>query len=248
MLRKYREASGRKVMFEEIYIATRRKESRVYSDDEVRSLPQLPARHMHSKEWGIRKQSALRLIQYLQAKNKSLQILEVGCGNGWLSNYLSQVSLSHVTGIDINIQELQQAERLFTADNLRFIGDDIRDGILEGRLFDVIVFAASLQYFPSLTEMIKTSLLHLRADGEIHIIDSKFYSESELADARERSLAYYKSIGCSEMADHYFHHTTSELSDFNYQRLDKPSVLAILKGNAKSPFPWICVSHSTLKT
>jgi 2-polyprenyl-3-methyl-5-hydroxy-6-metoxy-1,4-benzoquinol methylase len=234
-------------MFEEIYIATRRKESRIYSDDEVRILPEISARHRHHNEWGIRRQSAIRLIQYLQARNKPLKILEVGCGNGWLSNRMSQLSSSEVIGIDINSLEIEQAERLFTADNLHFFRGDIRDGVLGNGTFDVIVFAASLQYFPSLKEIIDTCLLHLRAQGEIHIIDTNLYKESELADARQRSFAYYQSIECSEMADHYFHHTMSELSEFNFQKLGKLPILGLFKGNAKSPFPWICVSHLTHK-
>ena len=232
-------------MFEELYIATRIKEHRLYSDDEVRSLPRLSARHLHSREWRIRSESARRLVDYLLVNNKSLKILEVGCGNGWLSNTLSKIPTSVVTGIDINEKELDQASRLFQSANLRFVRGDIRAGILNSQLFDVIVFAASLQYFPSLKSIIDACLAHLKSEGEIHIIDTQFYTKDAIAEARERSAVYYRSIGCPEMTKHYFHHAFGTLSAYNYERIRKPLALELL-GISKSPFPWICIRHDNL--
>ncbi|NEU07713.1 methyltransferase domain-containing protein [Flavihumibacter sp. R14] len=230
-------------MFENIYIATRRKERRVYSDDEVRVLPQISSKHEHYREWKIRSQSERRLVHYLKEKQKPLNILEVGCGNGWLSKHLSEIPLSHVTGVDVNQEELNQAERLFKAENLKFIPGDIRSGVLQDRLFDIIVLAASVQYFSSIQGILDACLLHLEPVGEIHVIDTHFYRKSEVSEARKRSEAYYKSIGSPEMAGHYFHHCLEDLSQYNYRIMKNPSVLQSIIGGVKSPFPWICLCH-----
>src|SRR5215203_4755336 len=76
--------------FEKLYMQLRKKEQRLYTDEEVRNLPQVIAAHPHFKEWQLRKKSCGRLIEYLDQKNKPLHILEIGCGNGWLSAQLAK--------------------------------------------------------------------------------------------------------------------------------------------------------------
>src|SRR5215213_9914853 len=95
--------------FEELYIFLRDYEGRIYTDDEVAKLPDIKANHRYKQEWGIRKRSSQKPKHYLKKKKKSLNILEVGCGNGWLSHQLSAIENSIVKGIDINQIELSQA-------------------------------------------------------------------------------------------------------------------------------------------
>ena len=75
--------------FEQLYVDLRSNEQRIYSDEEVAWLPDVDEDHVHKKEWQIRKVSAEKLVQYLKHKKRPLKILEVGCGNGWLSCQLS---------------------------------------------------------------------------------------------------------------------------------------------------------------
>jgi hypothetical protein len=103
----------------------------------------------------------------------------------------------------------------------------------------VIVFAASMQYFESLHETINNTLKLLKPGGEIHIIDSPFYSPAELKAARLRTTHYYESVGFPEMVDCYFHHSYDELETYNYSiRYDPKAILNKFLRN-KNPFPWI---------
>ncbi len=229
--------------FEDIYLAVREKENRLYSDEQVRQLPLIKKSHPHYKEWLIRKNSLNRLSQYLSYKKRALNILEVGCGNGWLSYQLSKIPGSHVVGIDINKTEVDQAKRVFASiENLEFLFGEIIDENIHQRKFDIIVFAASIQYFPSLNEIIPMSIQLLKKEGEIHIIDSHFYRSSELEAARSRTLQYYHSLQISGMPKHYFHHCVDELKPFDHKILYNPNLL-INKLAIKNPFPWICIYH-----
>src|SRR5947209_7985293 len=108
--------------FEKAYISLRKSEGRLFADYEVLQLPDVSEGHPYYKEWHIRKRSSKRLFRHLQSLNKPLSILEVGCGNGWLSALLSQLAGSTITGIDINLFELDQAKKLFAAlNNVQFI-------------------------------------------------------------------------------------------------------------------------------
>lgn len=228
--------------FGDLYIDMRYREKRVLSDCKVMFLPDIEENHIHYSEWQIRKQSAQRLIDYLKAKNKPLNILEIGCGNGWLSAKLHAINGSKVTGIDINEPEIQQAQRLFKSDNLEFVCTSFDPSMYREQKFDVILFAASIQYFKSIKDILTGVLSCLKSNGEIHITDTNFYTPTEAVRAARRSEEYFTSIGFPEMAKHYFHHTINEMRRFNCRVLYNPHRI-INKITKKNPFYWIVIKH-----
>jgi ubiquinone/menaquinone biosynthesis C-methylase UbiE len=226
--------------FESLYTQLRQKEGRIYTDKEVAKLPQISETHTHYKEWQLRKESSKKLIDYLKKRKSPINILEAGCGNGWLSAKLSAIKGSSVTGIDINTVELDQAKRVFDhIPGLQFKYGSINE-LKEGETeFDVIVFAAAIQYFHPLKKIIGAAMKYLSHTGEIHIIDSPFYTLSELGAARERSFLYYESAGFPDMANCYFHHNLDDLDQYNYSILYDPTSLFNRFLRNKNPFYWI---------
>ena len=220
----------------------RRSEKRIYTDEEVAWLPDIDDSHMYRKEWEIRKASCERLVRHLESKNRPLKILEVGCGNGWLSYQLSQIQSSYVIRLDVNLLELQQAERVFMAiPNLAFVYGDIDSASLGRQKFDIVVFAAAIQYFDSLKDIVPKIFDLLTEKGEIHIMDSHFYSMEEVKAARQRSNEYFLAKGFGLMEHFYFHHSLEELKDFRYSILFNPNSLVNKLLGTKNPFYWICI-------
>jgi ubiquinone/menaquinone biosynthesis C-methylase UbiE len=235
----------REVLFEKKYIVIRSLENRLCTDEELSKLPDLPAEHPHHREWEIRRRSVQRLVRYLAGRKGPLEILEVGCGNGWLTHHLAELPGTKVTGVDINFTELQQAARVFSNDpNLRFIHGDIRSGILEDRRFDMIVFAASIEYFPSLKKILHFCLSCLQPGGEIHVIDSPFYKPEQIERAKRQSQAYFASFGYPEMADYYYHHGIGDLRSFHHALLHNPHSVRSRFLRIKNPCPWIRVRNN----
>jgi len=243
-------------VFENEYTRLRRIEKRIYSDEELTRLPVIGAGHPHYGEWKSRRQSCKRLINYLkkkqskrsvslgQAEINPLLILEVGCGNGWLSHRLSELPGTRVTGLDINQTELDQASRVFAGiKGLKFIAGDICSSKIIEERFDLIIFAASIQYFPSFKDTIQQSLRLLNSGGEVHILDTHFYLPGELPEARRRTLEYYRQLGFAEMANHYFHRDINELSAFGYLFLYRPSSFHSFFYRSTNPFPWISIKN-----
>ncbi|HTR29097.1 MAG TPA: class I SAM-dependent methyltransferase [Puia sp.] len=145
----------------------------LYTDREVAQLPYLMTGHPRRREWEGRIASANRLARYLSIHKKAAGILEIGCGNGWLSHRLADVPGSRVIGLDPNLGELRQAARVFRKQrNLKFIYGEFFSDVLKELSFDIIVVAATLQYFPSLPELIRNALTYLRPHGELHLLDS----------------------------------------------------------------------------
>ena len=229
----------------DLYLRVREKEGRLYSDDVVAHLPLMPNGATLAEEWRARSASASRLTQHLVRRSKPLSILDLGCGNGWLSNLLS--NLGHlVVGVDQNHHELKQAARVFSPGPcLFFLETNIFAAPFKTETFDVILLASVIQYFPDLSALLALLLRYLKLYGEIHIIDSPLYSDADLQTATYRSQQYYSSLGFPEMVGYYFHHRYSDLDAFDAKWLyhPRPQMLRLkrLFGWVDSPFPWIVI-------
>lgn len=229
----------------DLYLKVREKEGRLYSDEVIAKLPLFPKNHVLSNEWQARFQSARRLRKYLSLKNSSLKILDIGCGNGWLSNFLTHEN-HFVFGMDQNLFELQQAARVFSISSKSyFLKADISSAPFQKESFDIILLASAVQYFPDLSKLMKNLFNYLKPKGEIHVKDSAFYGDDELPRAMKRSEEYYASLGFPEMSKHYFHHRISELQKFSPKWLYRPNPFALrikrIFGMVDSPFPWVMI-------
>ncbi|BAV05564.1 hypothetical protein FLA_1571 [Filimonas lacunae] len=228
--------------FEQSYVSVRAQEQRLYPDAVLRQLPQLPHTHAAGKEWQIRKQSSRNLLRYCY-RQQARQILEIGCGNGWLSHQFSTLPQAEVIGMDINFTELQQAARVFAKPNLSFVYDVFTANFLPYRQFDVIVFAASIQYFPSLHGILPVALQKLAPGGSLHITDTYFYaSAAAQQQAIHNTKDYYHQLGHPHMSNYYHHHTLADLQPYHYQvKQHAPTWLRRLKKQTTA-FPWIIIT------
>jgi len=224
--------------FEKQYLKLRKKEERLYSDGIVLQLPDFPKRHQHSKEWMLRRHSYKRFMKYLNQTVSIKNLLEVGCGNGWFINQCA-FAAKNAAGIDINLHELQQASRLFGSHKLHFYYWDLFTQSPFQNKFDLIVLNASVQYFEDFLKLTNRLKELLAPDGEIHILDSPFYPESEVEAAKNRSRAYYRKVGFPDMASFYHPHSTSDLRQAGFETLvqgKKNKLMQLLRPD--SPFGW----------
>ncbi len=232
--------------FGELYVKMRTLEGRLYDDDTLRKLPEIDKSHSHFKEWSIRKNSAEKFIAYFGGlKKQKLDIMEFGCGNGWLANKISGLNNTCVLGVDVNQRELEQAARVFgNKPNLVFAYADIFDANLNEMKFDIITLASVLMYFPDINKLIDKLLGMLNPNGEIHIIDNVFYDESNIDSARKKTLAHYEHLGIPEMAGQVYHHLLNKLGKYNPQIIYNPRTLTerakrkVLNSDG-SPFLWL---------
>lgn len=226
--------------FEELYMRTRSMENRYLSDDALLLLP-FKADRAHAKEWKMRLKSANRFVNYIKAMQPPLTIMEIGCGNGWFSNFLAERSKHPIYGVDINQTELTQAKRVFVKPNLNFVLFDCMKDEWNGPKVDFVIFNASIQYFESIKTLRARVCKFLNPGSELHFVDSPFYEKHQLQKAQNASLAYYTNLGVPEMSHHYFHHTTDEMKDLNHIFLYKPAIFPFNKCIVDSPFPWIMI-------
>lgn len=232
--------------FETTYLKVREKENRIYSDGELRNLPFASDSNPHKKEWELRAKSYLRFERYLKSQNIVMNILDLGCGNGWFCGQLSNSFNLNFYCFDINLTELYQGRRVFHSEKVIFIYADIFEAALPDNSFDIVIINAAIQYFPDLKNLLNRLLPILTDQGEIHIIDSPIYSENEAIKAKQRTKDYYSEMGFTEMIDNYHHHSWEVFRETDYKILYNPrSIINRLKKviSKDSPFPWIKVTR-----
>jgi len=228
--------------FEPVYLKVRDKEQRVYSDEELKYLPFATEKNPHIDEWKLRAKSFLRFKNYVKYRKDRLKILDLRCGNGWFCGQMVKYFDHDFYGIDVNLTELEQARNVFNSDKIKFIYADIFSIDIFSEPLDIITINAAAQYFPDLKTLINKLLNFLNPSGELHIIDTPFYSAKEVEQAKKRTESYYQAIGFPDMAENYFHHSLTDLSEFKTDLLYNPNSLFKRITNTiinDSPFPWI---------
>lgn len=225
--------------FAAAYLALRQKEWRTPHDALLANLPDVPASHPHAQTWKMRKygmQALLAVLQKQAAPNAS--ILDIGCGNGWLSNRIAALGY-RVTAIDVNLAELQQAARVFGRPGLRFAFADVFTWQPETS-FDVAIISSAIQYFQSPKKLLDRLFSAHPQLQTVLISDSPFYQQSEKNTAALRSQQYYTNMGYAGMAAHYHHHSLNDLG-YAHSLAYRPlhPVLRNVVGGA--PFPIITI-------
>jgi 2-polyprenyl-3-methyl-5-hydroxy-6-metoxy-1,4-benzoquinol methylase len=182
-----------------------------------------------------------RFLNYLSGKNKKLNILDLGCGNGFFSNLMALKGHT-VTGVDVNLPELKQAATVFKSSGIKWYYLDILQEEIPAGKFDIITFCCSFQYFNQPAGLLKRCQELLSDSGEIHIIDSPFYNETTRETARANSAEHFKSLGIGSMSGYYHHNTYEVFKGLDYNFKYRPgSLFSKLLRIKDSPFPWIMI-------
>lgn len=223
------------------YIQVRTLEGRMLNDDQVVKLPFTTTDNLHQHEWNLRSNSYKRLLSVLK-KIKPTTLLDIGCGNGWLIGRLAnEFSYCQLSGVDVNLVELEQASQLFGSQRSRFYYLDlINNSFFNTASFEIIIFNASIQYFDNLSTIINIAKSLLKPGGMVLVNDSSFYkNDKESAEAKQRSEVYYERLGVPEMAKNYFHYSTPELIGLGFSNYHSWTSMII-----KYPFPLFIYSKS----
>ena len=179
---------------EELYLEVRKKEGRLYSKEEIEQFPSIRKDHRMFQEWKLRTLTINRFIQYIEIKSINTA-LDLGCGNGWASNLISKKINCNILALDINKFELKQGAAIFSQNKyLNFIYGDIFDHIIQPNSLDIILLNAAIQYFPHIQKLIDYLLSLITPKGEIHILDTMFYTKQRYLNARQRTKKYYLSF------------------------------------------------------
>ncbi len=184
------------------YAHIREQEGRRSDDpDYFRSLPYTGDGGRLPEMWRQRAASfetfQIFVLLPLQQGNRVLKILDLGAGNGWLSNRLSQAGHA-VWAVDLLANDWdglgahQHYKSRFTPVQAEF--DRLP---FEGRSFDLLVFNASFHYSTDYGRTLEGSLPLLNPGGTLALLDTPLYRReaSGRQMVAERHAAFEKMYG-----------------------------------------------------
>lgn len=99
-----------------------------------------------------------RLIRYHDFFCKNVgpkqSVLDIGCGNGFLTSDVAKCTRGRVVGIDMNEDNIAFAKAHYQADNIEFICGDVKTDLEEAR-FDVVVMSNVLEHLSERIEFLR---------------------------------------------------------------------------------------------
>jgi len=116
----------------------------------------------------------LELLLQVTQLGSGHRVLDLGCGNGMITEYLSDISGAHITGLDYIPQAISLASKRTANKSARlaFMVGDINQLELPRRAFDVILSIDSIYFSEDYTATLRELKAALRPGGQMGL----FYS------------------------------------------------------------------------
>lgn len=171
--------------FESQYRTVRERDGyRQASPGYYRALPEVPATDSQFVVWQVRRESFTRLRQLLlsRCRHGAPTVLDLGAGNGWMSNRLAEAGCRPVA-VDVLDDELDGlgACRHYDFAFPRVLAD-FDDLPFAMRQFDAVVFNGSIHYAPDVTATLTRARRLLAPGGALAVIDSPTFVDRQDGD------------------------------------------------------------------
>ncbi len=213
----------------------RKKDNRIWSDEEAVEFPKTFFYNLHREEWATKAELAESIRHYLHHEAKSVySILEVGCGCGWFSHQLSGLTEGPILGIDEEASQIEQATRLFATENLTFRRGDFFQARLRKNSFDYIILMDTHQWLGTIEQIATRAKSLLTPGGELHILSSSLPS-SRTIQKHSETFSKYCSDKLMDTVPQHLHWASKE--DFfanGFEELNPPSLVSRLLNRKKT--------------
>ncbi|MCA1624388.1 MAG: class I SAM-dependent methyltransferase [Acidobacteria bacterium] len=121
-----------------------------------------------------------KLLEVLKL-NAGYRVLDLGCGNGFITEYLQNQTGAFFQGIDISEEAIKQACQRTTEKNerLSFSVGNMNRLSFEPKIFDCIISIDTLYYVDNLEETMKQTIPILKPFGQMGIFYTQWISNLE---------------------------------------------------------------------
>ena len=116
----------------------------------------------------------LELLLQVTGLGPGQRVLDLGCGNGLIAEYLSDRTGAHITGLDYIPQAIRQARQRTVAksERLAFMVGDINQLAMASSAFDVVLSIDTMYFCQDYTVTIQALKAALRPGGQMAILFS----------------------------------------------------------------------------
>ncbi|MFA5204033.1 MAG: methyltransferase domain-containing protein [Lentisphaeria bacterium] len=175
----------------------------------------------------------LELLIKLTGLGPDTNALDVGCGNGMISEYLADRTGAHITGIDYIPLAIKDAQLRTAAKSgrMKFMVGDINQLELSPRTFDLVMLIDSLYFSEDYAATIRTLKTALRPNGKMAIFFS-YGREPHVAPAEfpKQCLPPDKTPLADALRRNVLPFETRDLTALDYRNAQKrQQLLSLLK-------------------
>lgn len=145
-------------------------------------FPDLPGENVfgHTKKVRLMRESIER---QREVKQRSLRILDVGCGSGRaVTRYLAS-EIDYVLGIDLYKPNIDYANQNFANETFQFKAMLAEDLMMLGETFDVVVFGDVLEHVEQPGELLKLAVKLLEPKGKVLVSIPNGFGPFEIESA-----------------------------------------------------------------
>lgn len=120
-----------------------------------------------------------KVLSLLPGNLEGKKMLEVGCGNGDFSNFLSINHKAHITGLDFSEESIKIAEQKkqqFGATTSSFTVGDAQNMYFDDNSFDIIVSCECLEHVPVPQKMVNEIFRVLKPGGIVVLTTENYFN------------------------------------------------------------------------
>lgn len=109
-------------------------------------------------------------LNFLSNDIKNKTVLDVGCGFGWLE-YRLKDKVKHITGIDVNDNDILKAKNEINSKNVEFITGNALKLPFKDNNFDVVISSEVIEHLPKNSEecFLKEISRVLKKEGKLFL-------------------------------------------------------------------------------
>lgn len=116
-------------------------------------------------------EGAIHLTRYSLARDlcKDKNVLDIACGEGYGSYFMSIWGAKHVEAVDISQEAIDKASRRFRAENINYICHQAQQLDYQDSTFDLVVSLETIEHLDNPEEFLKEIRRVLKPDGTLII-------------------------------------------------------------------------------
>lgn len=119
-----------------------------------------------------------KLLEVLKLKMNE-RVLDLGCGNGFITEYLQKETGAYFQGVDISEEAIRQAQKMATTKRLAFSVGNMNNLNFKPHVFDCVVAIDTLYYVDDLEETLKQMMAILKPEGRMGIFFTQWINSIE---------------------------------------------------------------------
>ena len=160
--------------------------------------------HSWDKVWRIKRGYSGDSLRKLKARKKVDWLMnmrqvtdtdivaDLGCGGGYISKHLSDLTRCKIIGVDISKNAIATAKRLCNRSNTKFLVQSITELSLENNSVDVVMCVGSLEHVIDFDKAIKEVHRILKPGGFLFVVSTNYHSFVHMQVSIKQKLKIWK--------------------------------------------------------